>query len=162
MWTRIVAIDGAGGAGKSTVARWLARELDAPIVHTDDFASWDNPTGWWPKLVAQVLEPLAAGSAARYVPTRWGGPERSEVTVAPTEFLILEGVTATREAFRPYLAYAIWVETPRALRLERGIARDGEQMRGRWERWMAEEDRYVAREQPAEHADLVLSGDRPL
>jgi len=131
MATRIVAIDGGGGAGKSTVAAWLARELDAPIVHTDDFASWESPTGWWPELIEQVLEPLAAGSPARFVPTRWGGPERNEVRIDAAEFVVLEGVTATREAFRPYLAYAVWIETPRDLRLERGLARDGGQMRGR-------------------------------
>ena len=48
MTTRIVAVDGPGGAGKSSLSEWLAGELDAPIVHTDDFASWDNPTSWWP------------------------------------------------------------------------------------------------------------------
>ena len=48
--TRIVAVDGAGGAGKSSLAELLARRLDAPIVHTDDFASWENPVDWWPEL----------------------------------------------------------------------------------------------------------------
>ena len=41
--TRIVAIDGQGGAGKSTLASLLAQQLDAPIIQTDDFASWENP-----------------------------------------------------------------------------------------------------------------------
>lgn len=50
MATRIVAIDGPGGAGKSSLAAYLAQELDAPVVHTDDFASWDNPIDWWPEL----------------------------------------------------------------------------------------------------------------
>jgi len=34
--TRIVAVDGPGGAGKSSLARWLAPRLDARIVSTDD------------------------------------------------------------------------------------------------------------------------------
>src|SRR5215212_9991964 len=58
MSTRIVAVDGPGGAGKSTLAAALAAELDAPVVHTDDFASWDNPLDWWPRAIHQVLEPL--------------------------------------------------------------------------------------------------------
>ncbi|HXR12510.1 MAG TPA: hypothetical protein VN770_09460, partial [Gaiellaceae bacterium] len=45
--TRIVAVDGAGGAGKSSLAERLASRLGASIVHTDDFASWDNPVDWW-------------------------------------------------------------------------------------------------------------------
>src|SRR5262249_5029682 len=79
--TRVVAVDGLGGAGKTTLAERLAAELDAPVVHTDDFASWDNPVDWWPDLLEQVLEPLAAGRAARFTPTSWGGPLRAEIRV---------------------------------------------------------------------------------
>ncbi|MDE1854482.1 MAG: (d)CMP kinase [Thaumarchaeota archaeon] len=162
MTTRVVAVDGPGGAGKTSLSKLLASELTAEIIHTDDFASWENPTNWWPELIDKVLKPIAAGSPARFVPTRWGGPERSEVTVEPRDFLILEGVTASREAFRPYLTYSIWIETPRDLRLQRGIERDGEDMRAQWDEWMAGEDSYVERERPAEHADLVLRGDEDM
>lgn len=71
---------------------------------------------------------------------------------------MLEGVSASREAFRPYLALTIWVETPRELCLARGLERDGEGMRAQWEAWMAEEDAYIARERPHEHADVILRG----
>lgn len=46
---RLVAVDGPGGAGKSTFADRLAAAAGgAPIIHTDDFASADNPIDWWP------------------------------------------------------------------------------------------------------------------
>jgi uridine kinase len=160
--TRIVAIDGPGGAGKSSLAEGLARELDAPIIHTDDFASWDNPVDWWPALIAHALRPLAAGKPARFRTSNWGGEEREPLEIAPRDFVILEGVTASRVAFRPYLAYAIWIETPRELRLRRGLERDGAEARSRWEKWLEGEDRYVSRERPAEYADCVLRGDRGL
>jgi uridine kinase len=160
--TRIVAIDGPGGAGKSSLAAYLARELDAPVVHTDEFASWQNPVDWWPELIEKVLEPLAAGRAARYTPSSWGGPEREQVVVEPGDFVLLEGVTASRDAFRPYLAYSIWIETPRDVRLRRGLDREGEDARADWKRWMAGEDAYVERERPPEHADVVLRGDDDL
>ena len=161
--TRIVGIDGPGGAGKSTLAAWLASELPAAaIVHTDDFASWDNPINWWPMLIEQALEPLASGRVARYEPTAWAGEERAAVVIEPGGTVLLEGVTATRSAFRPYLAYSIWLESDRAVRLQRGIDRDGEEARAQWERWMAAEDRYIEAEQPADHVDLVLPGDRDL
>jgi uridine kinase len=82
--------------------------------------------------------------------------------IEPLAFVILEGVTASRKAFRPYLAYSIWVETPRAVCLKRGLERDGEQARAQWEQWMEAEDRYVEREHPAERADRVLPGDQDL
>ena len=159
---RIVAVDGPGGAGKSAAAERLATALGgAQIVHTDDFASWDDPVDWWPRLVTDVLEPLARGEAARFRPTSWSGEARAMVEIRPGGVVVLEGVTASREAFRPFLAFAIWIETPRAVRLLRGLERDGEEARGLWERWMAAEDEYVERERPAERADLVVSGHDP-
>jgi uridine kinase len=157
--TRIVAIDGPGGAGKSSLAERLAQELDARVIHTDDFASRENPVDWWPRLLELALEPLAAGRPARYRPTRWGGEERDPILIEPTGTVILEGVTASREAFQPYLAYSIWIETSRELRLQRGLERDGADARAQWRQWMEAEDRYIERERPAERADLVVRGD---
>ena len=159
--TRIIAIDGPGGAGKTTLAAWLGEKLAATaVIHTDDFASWDNPLNWWPVLVEQALEPLAAGAVARYQPTAWAGEKRTPILIETGGTVLLEGVTAARSAFRPYLAYAIWMETDRAVRLQRGIDRDGENAREQWERWMADEDDYIARERPAEHVDVVFNGDQ--
>jgi uridine kinase len=86
----------------------------------------------------------------------------SRVEVAPASHLIIEGVTATRAAFKPYLTYSIWIETHRDVRLDRGLLRDGDDARAQWERWMAEEDAYVQRERPDERADLVVDGGRDL
>jgi uridine kinase len=160
--TKVVAIDGHGGSGKSSLAALLSPKLDAPVVHTDDFASWDNPVDWWPELIEKVLEPLAAGRSASYRPTSWGGPERESVVIEPADVVLIEGVTASRESFRPHLAYSIWIETPSELRLTRGLKRDGDEALDDWSRWMAEEDAYVERERPTEHADVVLPGDADL
>src|SRR5690349_15944670 len=62
--TRIIAIDGPGGSGKSSLAEWLTPPLDAQVIHTDDFASWEDPVDWWPRLVELALEPLAEGRPA--------------------------------------------------------------------------------------------------
>ena len=128
MGTRIVAIDGPGGAGKTTLASQLTEALGgAQVVHTDDFASWDDPVDWWPRLLEQVLEPLARGDTARFRRSRWARVEEEAwVEVAPADFVILEGVSASREAFRPFLTYSIWVEAPADVRLTRGLERDGE------------------------------------
>ena len=160
--TRLIAIDGPGGAGKTTLAAWLAEELQAAVIHTDEFASWDNPVDWWPEMLERAVKPLAAGESARYKPTSWGGEEHALVVVEPGGTVVLEGVTTSRNAFRPYLAYSIWIKTARAVRLRRGIDRDGEGARVQWGRWMEQEDRYIESERPYEHADVVLRGDRDL
>ena len=73
--------------------------------------------------------------------------------------LILEGVTASRDAFRPYLTYTIWVDAPADVRLARGLRRDGPGSRAQWEAWMAAEEEYRRRERPDERADVVVRGD---
>ncbi len=160
--TRIVAIDGPGGAGKSSLACWIASRLDAQIVPTDDFASWDNPIDWWPQLLDLVLKPLAAGVRASYQPTSWDGTGRERVNIEPLGTVIVEGVSSSRLAFRSHLAFAVWVETPRDLRLRRGLERDGATAATLWERWMEAEDQYIDAERPAERADVVLRGDENL
>jgi hypothetical protein len=69
--------------------------------------------------------------------------ERQEIH--PAEYLLLEGVSSSRAAFRPYLALSIWMETPRHERLRRGLERDEEAARTQWEEWMAREDEYIER-----------------
>lgn len=136
---------------------------DVPIVQTDDFASWENPIDWWPELLGRLLVPLMQGEVARFARSHRGAETDGElVVVEPAELLILEGVTAARGAFVPYLTYSIWVVAPAELRLRRGLDRDGRDALEQRQAWMAEEDRYVARERPDERADLVIPGDRDL
>ncbi len=59
---RIVGIDGPSGAGKSTLAKQVAAALDAPLIQIDDFVSWSDFSGWWPRFDAQVLTPLVGRS----------------------------------------------------------------------------------------------------
>lgn len=161
MEVRVLAIDGPGGARKSTLAALVAARLgDAPIVHTDDFASWSNPLDWSGRLVEQVLRPLAEGAPARYQRFDWDADRLAEWhEVAPRDFLIIEGVSASRDAFRPYLAVTVWVETAREERLRRGLERDGQEALALWESWMRDEDDYVARENPNRRADIVVRGE---
>jgi len=160
MTTKIIAIDGPGGAGKSSFAEQLSQQLDnALILHTDDFASWENPLNWWPRLLEQVLEPLSRNQTAHYQRHDWNTKRLEEWhKVQPVEYLILEGVSSSRAAFRPYIAFSIWIETPRQERLRRGLERDGEAARPLWEEWMAQEDEYIKREYPEQKANLVING----
>jgi hypothetical protein len=91
---KIVAVDGHGGAGKSSFAARLADAFGgAPVLHTDDFASPSAPLDWWPRLIAEALERLASGREARFTQGDWGSGS-TEVVVQPVELVILEGVTA--------------------------------------------------------------------
>ncbi len=156
---RLVAVDGCGGAGKSTLAARLAADLDgAPVLHTDDFASWDHPLDWWPRMLAEAIHPLADGAAARFLRYDWEAKRLGEVVVEPAPVVIIEGVSAGRIEWAHLLSFTIWVETARKIRLQRGLARDGEAALPLWEQWMADEDAYVARDRPDARADVVVDG----
>src|SRR4051794_41016726 len=159
---RLVGIDGCGGAGKTTFAARLAQAAgDAPVVHTDDFASWEEPTQWGPRLLAGVIDPLSRGGAATFPPYDWVERRRAHnvVTVAPAPIVVIEGVGAARSAWRDRLVARVWLATSRAERLRRGLERDGEHMLDFWRWWMAAEDRYVSDERPDLHADIRVSGE---
>lgn len=157
----MLAIDGPGGAGKSTLAARVSEALGGvPVVHTNDFASWEHQFDWYRRLLDQVLHPLADGGRIRYQRFAWDRNTLTEWHEVPVSaFLILEGVSASREAFRPFLTASVWIHTDRAERLRRGLDRDGAEAFPLWQEWMAGEDDYVAREQPDGRVDLVISGE---
>jgi uridine kinase len=145
---RLVAIDGPSGSGKSTLARSVAAELGATVISTDDFATWDDPVAWWPRLAGGVLWPLAEGRPGGYRKTGWTGgePHPGEIiTVNPPKVLLLEGVSAGRRSIRRRLSALIWCEVPdRGERLSRAVARDGESSRKPLMAWQEFEDGWFA------------------
>ena len=166
---RFIAIDGHGGSGKSTLARWLAETLGAGIVQTDDFASWDNPFDWWPLVIERVFEPVRNGATAlNYPRSKWWEDHCPEAVVGQpvTEIMILEGVSSLRREFLEFISFGIFVDTPKELCLQRGVARDGctgkstEELTKIWSRWLEDEDAYMRHDDPRGHADLILDGIR--
>lgn len=162
--TRIVAIDGLGGSGKSELAARLATALgDAVVVHTDDFA---RPTvrGWdWQRLEADVLASISRDEPGRYRRYDWSTDRLAETHHVPVGgTLIVEGVSSLRDELGSYWDFAIWISAPYGLRLERGVERDGEGMRAQWtDVWMPEEQEYFESQRPDLKADVTVDGSRP-
>jgi uridine kinase len=173
--TLLVGIDGGGGAGKSTLAREIRHALeDVAVVEFDDFyrpsternlrdASGDQEVGGnfdWRRLRSQVLLPLAYDESARYQRYDWVADELADWVVIPAGgTVIVEGCYSMRSALFTFYDYTIWVEMPPELRLQRGLARSGEDTRERWlNEWLPEESRYVEAENPSARARLVIAG----
>lgn len=157
---RLVAVDGHGGAGKTTFAARLSRRAGgAPVVHTDDFASWEEPLRWWPRLLAQVIEPLAAGDEGRFQRYDWVQRRLANwVTVSRDPIVIIEGVSAGRREWSGHLAYTVFVRTPEEVRVRRALERDGEDMVDQWRSWIAAEEAHFAGDAVLERAALVVDG----
>jgi uridine kinase len=163
---RVVAVDGGTGAGKSTVASALERAFaglgaSTHVLHTDDLLDgWSDLEGSGRRLAELVLTPLAEGRPAAYPAYDWHASRFGDRLrhVGRPDVLILEGVGSARRANRPHLTFAVFVEAPLALRRERVLARDGEQVAGPLRRWIAEETAHFTAQGTRAAADVVMDG----
>jgi uridine kinase len=163
---RVVAIDGPSGSGKTTFADRLATALrvagaTTAVVHTDDLLEgWADIVSFWPRLERSVLEPLRRGEPAQYRPYDWHAGRFGDETVAVPvpAVLVVEGVTSARAAIRDELVLAVFVSAPGSLRLARGLARDGEELRAHWLRWMRDENEHFTADRTAESVDILIDG----
>jgi len=123
----LVAIDGQGGAGKSTIAKNLAKKLEGQIVHNDDFCrvmdanerfELDAMGGAhnyfdWQRLQREVLEPLKNGKLAEYQKYDWEKNKLGlEATVQTSGIVIVEGVYSFRYELNQYYDLGIVIECP--------------------------------------------------
>ena len=133
----------------------------AAVLHTD--LAWHQGIFTWDRLLRDdVLPVVHAGEALDYRPPAWHARSRTGSISVPgsLEFLVVEGVGASQEAIRTHYDVVIWVETDEPTRLARDLPRlaDGEMSPADYASWMAEENAYVTRERPWEHADLLVYG----
>lgn len=154
---RLLCIDGFAGAGKTTLAAEVARLGDGHVLHLDDlYPGWRGLAAVGEQ-VLPLLRELAAGRAGHY--RRWDW-ERSAfvetVTVEPVGLLVLEGVGSGQRAWADLTTFLVWLRAPRAVRLQRGLERDGAAVRDQWIQWQEDEQALLERERTDLRADLVF------
>lgn len=168
--TTFIAVDGHGGSGKTSLAKLIGEKLEAQVLHTDDFASWDNPLNWWPDVIEKVFKPVANGAnTLSYQPASWWENHHPDPVENQqvTKFMILEGVSSSRKEFSDYISLSIFVDTPEDECLRRGIERDRstgkseEELTNIWREWIEEENKHFEKDNPKAHADVMIDGTRP-
>jgi uridine kinase len=180
----VVAIDGHGAAGKSTIAGLCAAETGVTLIHTDDFFTsparsadsvrpgrTGDPTEAeqvlgsyydWRRLREQALQPLLERRGASFRRFDWdrGGGLDGVVCVAPGDVVIVEGVFSAAPALSDLVGRSVFVDTPEPERLRR--------LRGRiapeeWDdHWLAAEQAYFSLVRPPQSFDLVVPGSDPV
>ena len=160
---RVIAIDGRGGAGKTTLAERLRRAVPGSVVvHTDDVA-WHHAYFDWGALLAEnVLRPLHRGEAVDYRPRAWIDRDRpGSITVAAGAGIVwVEGTGILREELAPWLDAGLWLQGDLDEQERLLTARDGDspEQREHVRDWLAEELPFLRREQPWARATMIVAG----
>lgn len=155
--TTLVCVDGPAGSGKSTLAAALAAATRAPVIHVDDMiAGWDGlPEA--PRLLADLLAPLADDRAGSYQRYDWVAGQLAEpIPVEPSEVLLIEGVGSGSATIKQWISLLVWVDAAPQVRMTRGIERDGDAFRPYWHAWARAEDRLFAGQGTRQRADVTV------
>ena len=155
---RLVCVDGPAGSGKTTLADALgATADDVVVIHCDELLQgWGGLPGL-SATIAKLLAPLAEGLPSQWTRWDWAADDWAEShPVEPGGLLVLEGVGSWSPAIADLVGVLVWVEAGLDVRLDRGMARDGEAMREHWLRWQVEERELHAAHGTRDHADLVV------
>ena len=149
---RRILIDGRSGSGKTELARSIVSHWpEAQLVRLDDvYPGWDG------------LDAASAAVPGILTQHRWRqwdwvmGRAADWHELDPQRPLIIEGVGAISRASRPLADLALWVELDDDTRKQRALARDGDTYAPHWDRWAAQELRFIAREDPRGLADVIM------
>ena len=167
----IIAVDGRGGSGKTTLTTALATAVPgAQAFHLDDLI-WNEPLYDWDQLYVDTLTQLRQAGSLDLVPDKWRehGREGSIRIPAGSPLVLVEGTGAGLGAVSSLIDAHVWVQTGDDVAERRGIIRDieegvngdAEESVRFWHWWMAGERLFFAKDRPWERADVIVSGDAP-
>lgn len=167
--TRVIAIEGRAGAGKSTIAQLLSRMLDAPIIQMDDF--------FLPPALRTVNRLEESGGNVHYerfceeiIPflkkkvsfsyrcfdchiMDYNG--KKEVSKSP--WYIIEGAYSMHPVFGDYMDYSIFCDISSDEQISRIRLRNGDTMLKRFvDTWIPMEEHYFESENIRKRCDSIL------
>ena len=179
----VVAIDGASGSGKSTIAQLLCDKLQAVIIPLDDFFSINIPDDqWdtfsvteklekvfdWNRVRTLALEPLRERLLAKWhsfdflagIQQDGTYPLAKDETVRyPADIVLLEGAYSSSPFLADLIDAAVLIDVPAAERHKRLLLRDGPVFSAQWrQRWDTAEAYYFEYIRPKESFDFIING----
>lgn len=158
----LIAVDGRSGSGKTTLAVELAALLrvhrTVSLFHLEDiYPGWHGLAGGQQRYLETVLRPLAAGQSGHWTAWDWTrDDDGASRTTEPADVVVLEGVGAAHAAARGLLDAVVWLQAPSDDRRRRALSRDGATYEPFWETWAEQEEAWLAGDDVAAAADVVV------
>jgi len=161
----LIGIDGVGGAGKTTLAEYLKKNLPhVTIVQLDDFYFTQMGADDRKRVLEEVLLPLEKDAPAHYeVCDLKTNTRKMADPIYPGGIVVVEGVFALHTDFVEKYDFRIWINCSPEVGFKRGVdrdkIRDAVDKTDTWLKlWMPQEKEYVESQNPQQHADYILSG----
>lgn len=165
----ILAIDGTSAALKSTLADYLAGELDGTVIHCDDFflpmalrseARYQEPGGniHYERMKAEVIEPLGCARSHRFNYMRYDcskGELGERCAVPDVPLRIVEGAYALHPYFGKYYDLGVFLTVDEQMQMWRIEKRNPNPGMFR-EKWIPLERKYFQVYDIPAKADLIL------
>jgi uridine kinase len=177
----IVAIDGASGAGKSTVSAMLKSKLSATVIPLDDFFSANIPDPkWdefsveeklekifdWNRLRTQALLPLLANQQAKWHAFDFNAGMQEDgtynlmaacKTCDPASVVIIDGTYSAGPHLADVVNLTVLIDVPVQERHDRLYKREDPAFIRQWhKRWDVVEDFYFGQVRPQHTFDIVI------
>lgn len=175
----IIAVDGRGGAGKSTFARNLVAAIPGAVHIEHDWfhlpKSQVSPEQRFDhnRLLQQVIQPFLAGRRSFSFPRyNWGylagiedGFASEPIEICGADALVIEGCETLYSTLCSHYRLRIWIDTDPAESLRRGVQRDIQdykldptRVHDCWREWVAREEEGLRRDDRRGRADLLFEG----
>lgn len=153
----IIAIDGRAASGKTTLAKALAVNLSAGLVHMDDFflplslrteERLAQPGGnvHYERFVDEILPHIGGDYEFSYWVFDCGTMDYGKIRkVAPSAWRVVEGAYSCHPVFGEYMTLRVFSDVEPEEQLRRILERDGEDKLAMFrDRWLPLEERYIS------------------
>jgi uridine kinase len=154
----LLAIDGYGGSGKTTLARAVQSEFPgSTIITLDDFATDTTSGADRKRFLSQVLAPLSDTNAAHYQRFNWREKALADwITVEPNGLIVIEGVSVLGEDFNSYYDVRVWIDCSLELASQRMKERDKNMHNSKYFNVWKKEDSDYEKTEPWKRADFMV------
>lgn len=160
----LVAVDGRGGAGKSTLVAFLKEQNPTlTVLALDDIVHPLFDRRQFKVFAKQVLEPLTKKQKGKYQKFDWVLQKHTDWReVMPQGVILIDGLGSLDQILSDYYDLTIWVDCDKDIAFQRGWERDKHiyhvNTMNEWvKEWIPKQEAYILKQNPQEKAAIIIT-----